>query len=144
MIKFSNEKKAERTTMGLLLCRLTNISSSFGSLSTVVPADEYLSAFVLNFNFSFSIRLRLRAESSMKTGTAASPVRWWQASYRPNRGDVFLEVCKLNLSVFFSELIHKFYSSRVYAAFVIASFFRWTHDSFLMQTTFTNAVVDFF
>jgi len=33
------------TTLGLLLCRVTNKSSSFGSLSAVVPAEEYLSAF---------------------------------------------------------------------------------------------------
>jgi len=72
----------------------------------------------------------------------ANTQRWWQASYRQNRGCVFLEVCKLNLSVFFSEWTHKFYLSRVYAAFVIASFFRWTHTSFLMQTTVTNAVGD--
>jgi len=78
----------------------------------------------------------------MNSLLAAIPDRWWQASYRQNRGDVFLEVCKLNLSVFFSEWTHKFYLSRVYAAFVFASFFRWTHTSFLMQTTVTNAVGD--
>jgi len=96
------------------------------------------------FYFYIFIQQRLGAGRAMNSLPAAIPDRWWQASYRPNRGDVFLEVYKLNLSVFFSELIHKFYSSRVYAAFVIASFFRWTHDSFLMQTTFKNADSDYF
>jgi hypothetical protein len=94
------------------------------------------------FYFYIFIQQRLGADTAMNSLPAAIPNRWWQASYRPNRGCVFLEVCKLNLSVFFSEWTHKFYSSRVYAAFVIASFFRWTHDSFLMQTTVTNAVGD--
>jgi len=55
-----------------------------------MPAEEYIiiflfsnqqlfrlkninQLFVVNFSFSFSIGLRLRAESSMNSGTAASP-----------------------------------------------------------------------
>jgi hypothetical protein len=34
------------STMGLLLCRLKNISSTFFSLSAVVPAEEYLISFL--------------------------------------------------------------------------------------------------
>jgi hypothetical protein len=47
--------------LGLLLCWLTNKSSSFCSLSAAVRSDVILSAFVVNFNFSFSNGLRFRA-----------------------------------------------------------------------------------
>ena len=48
---------------------------------------------------------------------------WWQASYIQNRGCIFIKVCKLNLSVFFSEWTHNFCLGRYSAAFVITNFF---------------------
>jgi hypothetical protein len=58
---------------GLLLCRLTNKSSSFIHYQQFFRLKNNNQLFVVNFNFSFSIGLRLRAERSMNTGTAASP-----------------------------------------------------------------------
>jgi len=47
------EEKHERTTGGLLLCWLTNIFSSFCSLSAAVPADVILFSFLLLTSSSY-------------------------------------------------------------------------------------------
>jgi hypothetical protein len=46
-------KKGEHTTWGLLLCWLTNKSSSFCSLSAAVPADGILFGFLLLTSSSY-------------------------------------------------------------------------------------------
>jgi len=59
--KKKNKQNAEPLTWGLLLCWLTNKSSSFIRYHLQSGLDVQCSAFVVNFNFSFSIGLRFRA-----------------------------------------------------------------------------------
>lgn len=74
----SGDTKSERTTLVFAIWRLTEVQSAFMLLLAAVPADEYLSAFVLNFNVKSLIKFGIRL-TNKSTATSQIPDRWWQA-----------------------------------------------------------------
>ena len=128
------------------------LSSAAARYQLQFQQDEHLWAFVcyllLLYLYSSAVGGRHSNEFPACSNTRPLAASWFQTNswrrFIKNKSCLVQYFQSRCLSFFATTQQVIFYSGRLQTVFVLAVCFRWTHNSSLVQTTFTNAVVDCF